>query len=598
MSFTVPKMSLPQVAVQVGAGPAVDTSVSSEAYGGGLGAGLASLGGALNDIVEEERGKARETAVLDAETSYRSAIEDILSGPTDAPGTGFEYYDGEKALREADSVATRIDELGEEISTGLPDDETRLAFKGHRDRLAFGAHSRIQSYAAAAGKKYEADVQERAQESFRQSGVNQVLSGDVGLSATPSLPDAAKGAAGLAGGTGTEAPRMLTDLPLVEDLAVAHSAFRAHVARNRGLMTPESEAAVTEAGLQDISSKFWIATIRAALTPGPNQSDEVAQALYDKHWQEMDADTREEALAMVTHASEVGQTQRMADDIWATHARDKGTWSDRQNAMYQDVPDDAPPGVKPELGKRIDQAREDERQGQADLLEVFDAMQKNGAGVQDLRMDSRWNDLTAAGQRQIEGRQKQDDSVYLEIVHEAAHDPDAFYKRNLLESYDLLGDEHYKELRAIQKDHEAGDDTKQKAIQTTEGIASDAAAIVATSYILESSKATARATFVANFFDALRARKATISSAGKPWDEEAEAVALRDRMLTDVVYDKDWFTPNEHGLVGTLKPEKIKVEDIPDDMLASIRQRIGADADDATVREAYLYWLTFGELPE
>lgn len=328
--------------VQTEALPSARYSTSVPAAGAAVGAGIIALGVGVNEADQ----KASEVSVMNAETQYRTAIDDVLSGPQNAPGSGYLYSDGPTALARSDAVTQRIREVGDSITAALPDDQARAAFALHRDRLFLGAREDIQGHVAQAGNEFKDQSQYQSQAAFVRTGVSKVMSGAVKYGQTPSLPAAAQG---LIPEGNTQGPMITNDRSLVETLDVAHLSWRAYVAQNAGRFGGGAD--MTDEGLRQIDSTFWAQAIRAALTPGPNQDDQLAKALYDAHKDQISVDpvparggmpgvsgdlTRESIQNDVERAYAIGESQRQGGAAWAGAQGE--TINDRRVAALAAIP--------------------------------------------------------------------------------------------------------------------------------------------------------------------------------------------------------------------------------------------------------------------
>lgn len=456
MVIVIPKLTTPTVTVQEAPVPQFTTSVP--ATGAAVGSGLVSLGVGLNDAAQ----RAREVSVSNGETQLRSAIDDVLHGPQNAPGTGFLYTDGMTALARSDAVTQRIGELADSVSAQLPDDETRAAFVPFRDRLMLGAHEDIQGHVAQAGNEFKDQSQFQSQAAFVRTGVSKVLAGSVRYGQTPSLPAAAQG---LIPEGNTQGPNIINDRALVETLDIAHLSWRAYIAQNAGRFGGGAE--MTDEGLRQIDSTFWAQAIRAALAPGQNQDDRLAAALYEAHKDQISVDsvparggmpgvagdlTRESIQQDVTRASDIGDGQRAATSAvssatGATLAEKQADALDRVSKMS--VSDDARALARKGVTATFAAMRQAQEQAQTDTLAAFkDAIHGGKAQAGDLLKTAAAGTLTqdqrdtvaAYGAAQMRGEHVETDPrTYGFLNATMLSDPASFLKADI-NSAEMKGD--------------------------------------------------------------------------------------------------------------------------------------------------------------
>jgi len=524
--------------------------------------GAARVAGVLGDEVARQRARFEDVAVLGAVTELNDFTTNTLHGPDGLLGKR-----GPAAFEAAGKTLAEWDKRAAAIGARLGTDGARLRFA---ERQA-GERSRLmevqQRFVSGELDRYDDETTELAAKSAQNAGMTALLAGD----------------AAALGGT----------------IATVESIVRDRYARNAHRLNPaqmEQDVAVARTGLV-------VGAVNAMLSRG---DDEAAAAIFAEYGPAMEPEARAKVQTVVTEASRVGTVEREAQRITreSLATADEATLADRERAAL-DATDALDDDVRADVRSRVKSNFNDERrlraQAQEDTLAALDKQRQDGTPLDTIRKTPEWMRLSAEGQRALErldamGRANMAEpadpsAVRYDALVRAASNPltrAAFAAQDMLLLRPELTKAQYDEMVGLQKAIREGSTVEVERFQTADAIVQDAAAIIAR----RSSKADAeddRARFVVEMHDEIRRARDEALAAGKPFGE-AEVIAVRDRMLGEVVYDNDESKP-----AFLVDPDSVDPDDIPD---ADLAELVGAGlpvyASDEEIARAWVYWKRYG----
>lgn len=252
-------------------GVRLSAATSPRTFGADIGAGLASVGDSVNKLYLEEKRKADQIAVLDADR----ALVEFETGSLHDPENGALTKRGRDAFGLPDTLISAYDTKVAEIEKGLTNDEQRLAFKRSAVARRLDFDRTLQKHVASEIRTYD----DQATESYLVNETDAAIaSGD---------PD-----------------RIALGLERSRAAIVDH--------QKRNGLPPEW----LNQKLAAVQTKVHGGTIDRMLATG---QDLAAKAYYDEH----KAEIAGAELARIEKALEVGtlrgESQRQADSILAKH---------------------------------------------------------------------------------------------------------------------------------------------------------------------------------------------------------------------------------------------------------------------------------------
>jgi len=287
-----------QVTTQALPGVRLGAQTSPRTFGSDLGAGLSAAGEVAQKLYLEEKRKADQIAVLDAD---RALVEYETASLYD-PKSGALNRRGRDAFGLPDEVLGGFDQTAAEIEKRLTNDEQRLAFKRSAVNRRLDLNRTIQRHVAAEIKAYD----NQATESY--------LANETGAAIASGDPD-----------------RIALGLERARAALVDHA--------NRNGLPPEW---LTQK-LTAVATKVHGGTIERLLASG---QDRAARAWYDAHKGELAG----EDLVRIEKALEVGtlrgESQRRADAILLKHRDLEGAVAAARKVSDPQVRDETERRVK------------------------------------------------------------------------------------------------------------------------------------------------------------------------------------------------------------------------------------------------------------
>lgn len=396
-----------ETALSRGAGVEQAKAATAETIGR-VGSAVASFG--LQQYAEIQR-QARERADAVARLSWQNRLAQFETDAVYSPETGIAATRGAAAMELPERVLGEFQKLVTEIEAGLTTDAQRLAFAADVQAARATIYAKVQSHVSSEITKLEANELTAFVENQRSLAIANA-----------------------------------DDLPLVgRSLAEMTDAIRRHGA-NVGMGPEQIEQAIAAQ-----RSAVHAGIIDRYLTRGQQQAAQV-------YFEETRSEISGESIAKIEQALSVGRVraegQRLADEILAGG----GTLAE-QRERARAIAD---PEVRDNVMSRLEheaqiRARVEAEQHETRLRGVYDILDRSPDV--DRIPPSVWAQMSGAertaamnyARRRALGEPIETDyATYYSIMNQAASDPGAFARRNLLDDRARLGDAEFKQLAQMQ----------------------------------------------------------------------------------------------------------------------------------------------------
>lgn len=391
----------------------VQTGAPAAAFGVPAAIDLTGVQREFAQIVQEERDKADQLAVLDADAELSAIETELLYSPE----TGALQRRGKDALGAPEEVTEAWQKRTGEIGARLTTDRQRLAFQRMVANRGAAIDRTLQRHVATEIERYDTETTEAYLENERNAAI-------------------------------------ATDDPdrRAEALARTEAAIRDHAART-GKPPEWLEAKLTAA-----RTSVHLGVIDRMLSA---DNDRAASAYYAAHKEEIAGSERARVEQLLEQASTLGESMRQADAI-ITSTTTRSEAYERANAIEDPKLRQA---VRRELDVQFaerDRAEAADYRAQlekaADIVErggTLTAAQRAGLKANDRRVLDSWR-LKAAKGEDFET----DWTTYYALTQMAASsDPkwrEEFKNLNLLEYRGMLGDTEWKEINRLQTSVRSG----------------------------------------------------------------------------------------------------------------------------------------------
>lgn len=425
-----------QVGSQSIGAPQVSTGTPIEALGGGAAAARVNLGptaDTLNTLFLEQRQKADELALLDAETRLGQGETSLLY----APENGLLNRKGKDAFSAQDDAQDGWTKLTSEIENGLTNERQKLTFRRVAANRSVDVNRTVQRHVAEQTKTYDAEQTKAFVETERNAAI-----------------------------TSYTDPRRVADA-----IARQQAAITTHAERNG--MSPEWLALAKSAA----ASNTVASVIDRMLA---TDQDILAKQFYDASKDLLTGDEAVQAAKAVEQGSVVGEAQRRSLVIVNQHERLTDALAEVDKITDPKVQDQTRARVKERFAERDAQKRLDY---EATAETAYKAVLDTGKVPMSLQAKLKPSDLVSITSyaRQLAKKQpvETDWGVYYALKLGASStntkEKQQFMDVNLIGFRDKLSDEEFKELTNAQsllrKGEEAPELTGYRTVsQVVDGI--------------------------------------------------------------------------------------------------------------------------------
>lgn len=419
----MPTVSQYQRQVQQSAAPSarlnpVNFQVSPDDLDGGASRGLTQLGRQAAEIASQERKKANQMAILDADTRLGQFETTRLYDPE----SGALNQRGEDAFDLPDTVLQDYDALVAEVEKGLSTDEQRLSFQRLAQDRRQNINRAVQRHVAGEVQRYDDQTVQSSLEVSRNNAV--------------------------ANWSDSERVRL--------ELARQTAIITDHADRN-GL-----PAEYVQAETQKIRSGTQVSILDRMVSSDPAGAREYYNAIKE----DLTASDQSRAETIVKERALAYEADAVAQQIADGGGDQYSAWLEEANTIED-------PDLRRRVKEGLDQRwREVQVQRDEMVAEAYQAIE-NGSSPQDIPI-SQWEQMPNAARRGLEQRYRevqqgiepaQDDRAWLEVSDMSTRDLADMGQGELYDSYrSRLDDAHWNSLVAQWQDAravargEAGDD--------------------------------------------------------------------------------------------------------------------------------------------
>jgi len=372
----VPVLKSQQVAAQPLAAPYQSADVSALSQGGGVAAGVSSIGGVLAD----EAIKAKKQADQASEFEATADINDFADGLYQ----DLHSKDGPAAQQAYEQLLPAYDEAVSERLSRITSPEARTAAEQNARQIKANLARQATDHVEPLIWKRSVEANQRLLGSFNKSITLAVSNGGVSASQTPSLP---AGVVGISGGdTGSDAPYILDERVIQPYRDAAHAANVKFAEAHPDKLDTDQASYVAHA------DAIWNEDANASVIKGllARSDDQTAKAYFEKHKAGLSADDIEDLGPKVENAYSIGTSQRATATAWtfakgdtisarvaaAKAALPKGL-SDKERARASGIIDDMGDG-----------ARATDNKTAGDVFDAWDTYLQQGGNATDMTKDA------------------------------------------------------------------------------------------------------------------------------------------------------------------------------------------------------------------
>lgn len=406
---TVPTLSENQIQARALPGVRLNTDVSPDAFGAGIGRALGQVAEVANDYAIKARNEAEEVQAFEIDAKLQKIENSLLFDPE----KGALMKQGRNALGLPEIVQPEFDKAAAEIENSVTSPRVKLATRKMVERRRLSLSESLSRHVAKESQKYQAATFE----------------------------DAADTALNTAGLFYNDPARVAVSIRQGEEAITRKAAV---------------EGVPAENALMEFRSRAHKQVINAALAKDDYES---AAAYYEANRESMSADDAA-AVGKVVREGEIKVRGRaMADRIAASVSTMAGALGQVNAIEDPEMRDEVKRRVKERLAERETIKREVEESEMKAAYQAIEAGENpdDFSPARRLALADKMPTLRRAWDEKVGGTEpKTDYGVYLTRLEEANKNPQAFAKRNLFDDAASLRREDFERLLKAQSEIRSG----------------------------------------------------------------------------------------------------------------------------------------------